>query len=297
MPLVSMTGFARSEGEHLDLKWAWELKTVNGRSQDVRLRLPSGFESLDPDVRTEIGRVVKRGNCQVGLQVTRQQQSGELRVNEEALERVLAAVDQISARVGGAAATPDGILALKGVLEIAEPENGDDENANAERRQAIMGSLKSTLTELHRSRCAEGARLADVLVEQLNTIESLTQAARDCPARQPDAIKARLREQLERIVSNSSSFDEDRLHQEAVMLAAKADIQEELDRLFAHVESAREMIAADEPVGRRLDFLTQEFNREANTLCSKSNDKELTKIGLELKTTIDQVREQVQNIE
>jgi uncharacterized protein (TIGR00255 family) len=297
MALVSMTGFARSEGEHHDLRWSWELKTVNGRSQDVRTRLPPGFDSFDPDIRTAVGTVVKRGNCQAALHVTRIQGTGELRVNEDALAQVLDAVDRISRRLGDAKATPDGILALRGVLEFVEPEDEQNEAVTSERNAAMMADLRSAIDALRDVRQAEGARLEIVLREQVDEILRLTTAARDCPARSAAAIAVRLKEHIDRILANSSTFDEDRLHQEAVMLAAKADVQEELDRLFAHVDAARELLEVSEPVGRKFDFLTQEFNREANTLCSKANDRELTRIGLDLKAVIDQMREQVQNIE
>ena len=167
----------------------------------------------------------------------------------------------------------------------------------AARNKAIMSDLETALVSLKEARRSEGARLEAVLREQIATIERLTRDARECPARKPEAIKQRLAEQIARLTEQSTTFDPDRLHQEAVLIAAKVDVQEELDRLDAHIAAARDLLSADDAVGRRLDFLTQEFNREANTLCSKANAPVLTAIGLELKAVIDQMREQVQNIE
>ena len=189
----------------------------------------------------------------------------------------------------------DGILAIRGVVELRDTEEPDE--VVAERNAAVMRSLETAIASLCEMRRAEGARLQEVMSGQIDAIEKLAGDAAACPARSPDAIQARLKEQVERIVGQSSALDEDRLHQEAALLAAKADIQEEIDRLVAHVAAARQLLADEEAVGRRFDFLSQEFNREANTVCSKSNAPELTAIGLELKAVIDQLREQVQNIE
>ena len=205
------------------------------------------------------------------------------------------AVKRLAGDIDASPPTLDGLLAIRGVTELVEPE--DTEDAVAARHKAILRDLEASLVALREARRAEGARLEAVMSEQIDTIERLTRAARDCPARKPEAIKQRLGEQIARLTDQSSSFDQDRLHQEAVLLAAKVDVQEELDRLDAHVAAARDLLSEDDAVGRRLDFLTQEFNREANTLCSKANAPELTAIGLELKAVIDQMREQVQNIE
>ncbi len=297
MALVSMTGFARGDGQHDGLRWTWEIKTVNGKSQDVRLRLPYGFEAMEPEVRAVVPEYVRRGSCQLSLNVSRVDVAGELRINDRALELALAAVKRVASEIDTAPPSAEGILALKGVLEVSDAGADDDEEALAARNGAMMDSLRATLADLRTMRQGEGARLEAVLAAQIGDIEKLAEAARDCPARSVEAISARLHEHIERLMSQSGTFDEDRLHQEAVLLAAKADIQEELDRLFAHVEAAREHFSSAQPVGRKLDFLTQEFNREANTLCSKSNAAELTRIGLDLKAVIDQMREQVQNIE
>lgn len=268
---------------------------MNGKSLDIRLRMPPGFEQLEAEVRSAAAKHLRRGNCQLSLQVTRDQSGGEIQINQAALDSVLAAVKAISAKVDAQPPSLDGLLAIKGVVELRDTE--EDDEAVAERHAAILKDLGATLVALANARGEEGGRLHDVVAQHVDTIAQLTEQARDCPARKPDAIRARLNEQIERILEQSSSFDEERLHQEAVLLAAKVDVQEELDRLFAHVSAARDLLEKDEAVGRRLDFLTQEFNREANTLCSKANDPALTRIGLEMKAVIDQMREQVQNVE
>ena len=199
------------------------------------------------------------------------------------------------ARIGGEAPRPDALLALRGVLEIAQPET--DEAEIETRDRAMAASFEEAVVALDAARRAEGARLQTILANQIGGIEDLSRAARDCPARSAEAVKARLAEQVSRLMETGASFDRDRLHQEAVLVATRADIQEELDRLFSHVAAARALLASPDAIGRKFDFLAQEFNREANTLCSKAIDMTLTQIGLELKSVIDQLREQVQNIE
>lgn len=295
MPLTSMTGFARTDGELGDARWHWEVRTVNGKSMDMRVRVPTGFEALEPEVRSAVAKYVRRGNCQLSLQVIREQRTGEVRINEAALQSVIAALEQIAPRIDAEKPSLDGLLSIKGVVDFYEPEESDD--AVAGRNAAILRDLELALQALKANREAEGARLQDIMADQVSQVEDLTRQARDCPSRTPAAIKLRLQEQVNRLLEQSSSLDSDRLHQEAVLLSAKADVQEEVDRLAAHVEAARELLDSEDTVGRRLDFLTQEFNREANTLCSKSNAPALSAIGLELKAVIDQMREQVQNIE
>ncbi|MGI9374316.1 MAG: YicC family protein, partial [Hyphomicrobiales bacterium] len=207
----------------------------------------------------------------------------------------VALLSQLSEKVDAAPARLDGLLSLKGVVEFVEPEESDEERENLS--SALLASLDDTLSGLVEMRASEGVKLEELLVGQLDEIERLSIAARDCPARTVEAIQTRLSEQVAKLIEASTTLDAERLHQEAVLIAAKADIQEELDRLFAHVEAARALLAGGEPVGRKFDFLTQEFNREANTLCSKSNDQALTAIGLDLKAVVDQMREQVQNVE
>lgn len=294
MGLNSMTGFARADAEHGGTRWHWEVKSVNGRSLDVRCRLPERFERLEQELRATVGARITRGNCQIALQISRIDSSGSISVNEDALERILATVEEVRDRLGSPPPSAEGVLALRGVLEPGDAKQEDD---GGELVSEILKSFPSVIEQLVSARSAEGAKLKAVVEGQLSRIESLAGDARNAPALQPESIRARLSERVSRILDVEPSFDPDRLHQEAVLIAAKVDVQEELDRLEAHLAAARDLLESGEPVGRKLDFLTQEFNREANTLCSKANDPALTGIGLQLKVVIDQMREQVQNIE
>jgi uncharacterized protein (TIGR00255 family) len=295
MTLSSMTGFARASGAMDGLHWQWEVKSVNGKGLETRCRLASGFEHLEAPARESVLRRFKRGNLQLSLSCDHGSSSEVFSVNEAALEQLLGITEKLRARLGGEPPRIDGLLGLRGVVEVVS-EPVDPEIAAA-RDRALLESLESALTQLAAMRASEGARLGLVISGQLDRIAALTAAARDCPARRPDAIKARLAEHVARLLEAHSAFDESRLHQEAVLIATRVVIQEEIDRLFAHVEAARALLASKEPAGRKLDFLAQEFNREANTLCSKAIDQSVTTIGLDLKTVIDQLREQVQNIE
>ncbi len=295
MPLTSMTGFARSDGAHGPVRWHWELKSVNGRGLDIRCRLPQGHDPLEQEVRKTVSAGLSRGNCQIGLTMSREQEAGALRINHDVLSKVVEVANSLKDEIDAAPPTLDGLLAIKGVVELAEAEETDAERA--ELHAAILTNLREAVGALVTMRESEGAKMQSLLEGQINDIERLTNAARKSTARSPEAIKVRLAAQVEKLLEASSTLDPDRLHQEALLLAAKADIQEELDRLDAHIAAARELFASDGPAGRKLDFLTQEFNREANTLCSKSNDADVTTIGLEMKALIDQMKEQVQNIE
>ncbi len=295
MPISSMTGFARASGERQGLFWQWEIKSVNGKALDVRLKLPPGFEALEPPVRAALAAAFKRGNLQVSLTISGQVGRETLRLNQDILDRLVAAGETLRERIGGAPLRADVLLTIKGVVEVAsEPEaEGEAEVRNA----AMLTSFDEALKALDAARREEGDRLNAVVSAQVLRIAELAAAARDNPSRTPEAIRARLAEQVQRLMETGAPFDSDRLYQEAVMAATRADIQEELDRLDSHVAAARVLLAANEAVGRKFDFLAQEFNREANTLCSKASDRSLTAIGLDLKTVIDQLREQVQNIE
>jgi len=297
MALISMTGFAREEGGWDGATWAWEVKTVNGRGLDVRCRLPAGYDALEPRARALAGKYIKRGSCQLILQVRTEAGVSDVRINERALDQVLAAIETVSGRIEAAPPAPEQILALRGVLETVEPDSAADSAESEARAAAMLGDLEAALVSLADARGGEGAQLEAAISGQLDEIERLGEEARGCPDRAPEAIKARLGEQIARLKEAAGGFDDDRLHQEAVLIATKADIQEELDRLFAHVVAGRALLEADEAVGRKLDFLTQELNREANTICSKANSAALTRIGLDLKAVVDQMREQVQNIE
>ncbi len=295
MALSSMTGFAQSSGEKDGLHWQWEIKSVNGKALDIRFRLPSGFEGLETAARASLSQHIKRGNLQVVLTTSGTIAADTVVVNEAVLEQVLGIAERLRDRIGGMPLNAEALMGLRGVLDVVQPLQSEAEMES--RVNGVRQSLEVAAKALDKARREEGARLANVLSFQLDKIESLTIAARDCPARSVEAIKARLKEQVARLLETGATFDPDRLHQEAIMISTRADIQEELDRLFGHVEAARALMASPEPAGRKFDFLAQEFNREANTLCSKALDKTLTNIGLELKTVIDQMREQVQNIE
>jgi uncharacterized protein (TIGR00255 family) len=295
MTLKSMTGFARADGVHGDTSWHWEARSVNGRNLDLRLRLPSGFEALEIKARALAQEKLARGNCTINLWVKRAGGQLEIRLNEAALRQAQAVAELAQDMTGLKRARLDTLLGMRGVVEAVEGE--ESEEAQAALHHALLASLAAALDALVRARADEGERLQTVIEKQLATIATLVERTINAAARQPQAIAARLGEQIARLAEPGSSLDPDRLHQEALLLAAKADIQEELDRLRAHVAAAEELTRSDQPVGRKFEFLAQEFNREANTLCSKAADIEISRTGLELKTVIDQLREQVQNIE
>lgn len=296
MNISSMTGFARSEGSSENCTWVWEVKSVNGKGLDVRLRLPRGFDFLERKTRDAFAGRFKRGNMQVNLELSWGDQGGGIAVNEQALHVVLNALSGLQHHDANLAqASPDGILALRGVLETSDNEISD------EARQALEGELLDglgrALDQLEKTRIDEGQRMGAVLQGQLDAIERFSGEAGALAAMQPEAIRARLKQQVEALMADVKGIDETRLAQEAALLMIKADVREELDRLQAHSAAARDLLIDDGAIGRRLDFLCQEFNREANTLCAKSTDVELTRVGLELKAVIEQFREQVQNIE
>ena len=296
MPLRSMTGFARGQGGGGTLAWHWELKSVNGRSLDVRMRLPPGSEFLEPAARDLCTKRLARGNVNATLTVTRTAGATVIKLNEPALLQVQAAAKRARELCPELTpATMDGMLAMRGVLEAGEATESEAEEA--ERGQAMLATLDKTLDALTADRAREGERLTRVLANQIKEIELHTLAAERSPSRSVERVQARLAEQVQRLAGSSPQLEPERLHQEAMLLAVKADIEEELQRLKSHIAEAESLLSSREPAGRKLDFLTQEFNREANTLCSKSNDTEITKTGLALKLVIDQMREQVQNIE
>jgi uncharacterized protein (TIGR00255 family) len=295
MALSSMTGFARSHGVAGSYVWAWELKSVNSKGLDVKLRMPPGWDAIEVPVRTRAAEKLARGSVFANLTVSREGMVPAVRVNEPVLAAVLATLKGLSGKVEAAPPSLDGILALKGVIEVADAAEDEDERRAAE--AAIVADFGKTLEGLMQMRRTEGEALGQVLEARLAEIASLAGRAEAAPGRKPEAIRTRLAEQIQALLETSQRFDADRLHQEAILMATKADIREELDRLVAHVAQARKLLAAGGPVGRRLDFLAQEFNRESNTLCAKANDVDLTNIGLELKAVVEQFREQVQNLE
>ena len=295
MSLHSMTGFARVQGAVASFRYAWELKSVNAKGLDLRLRAPADFDSVEIKAREKIAARLARGAVFANLAARREDESQIARLNRPALDALLAALAERPAPANVGPATLDGLLAVRGVVEIVEPELSEAERGELESR--ILGSLDEALDALIASRKAEGGALAAVLRQRLDRISSLAAQADAAPARQPEAIRARLKQQLARLLESADAFDPNRLHQEAALLAVRADIREELDRLKTHVESASKLLVSGGPVGRRLDFLAQELGRETNTLCAKSNDAGLTAIGLEMKIEVEQLREQVQNIE
>lgn len=295
MTLRSMTGFARSAGVHGAVRWHWELRSVNGRGLDVRLRVPPGFEALEPAIRERVAQRLARGSLSISLSVQRDSPVSDIRLNEDLLAKVLVAIDRIRASGDFERPRPDGLLGLRGVLEIVEQEESE---AEAETRQAaMMASLDGAITSMIEARSAEGRRLEPVLQAHLTAIDKLVDKVASSAARTPEAVRLRLKEQVAKLLEATHTLDESRLYQEAALIAQRADVEEELKRLKAHVGAARDHLASTSPVGRKLDFLAQELNREANTLGAKSNDLEITRLGLELKAVIDQIREQVQNIE
>jgi uncharacterized protein (TIGR00255 family) len=295
MALSSMTGFARAHGVSGQYGWAWEIKSVNSKGLDLRLRLPSGWDAIEAPLRTRAAEVLVRGTVYAALSADRQGVAPIVKVNEPALAAALATIRSLAGRVEAAPPRLDGILALKGMIEIVDEDEREEDRRAAER--SVIAGFQSTLAELAAMRAREGEALGQILTLRIGEIAALALRADAAPGRRPDAVKARIAEQVATLLDTSSRFDPDRLHQEAILIASKADIREELDRLASHVAQAQRMIAEGGAIGRRLDFLAQELNREANTLCSKSNDVELTNIGLELKSVVEQFREQVQNLE
>ncbi|PNG26852.1 YicC/YloC family endoribonuclease [Methylocella silvestris] len=294
MTIASMTGFARIAGGAGAYSWAFELKSVNAKGFDLRLRLPQGFDPIEPEARRRLGEKLHRGTVYATLSAKREAESPEIRINQDLLGKLLAAVQGLDLPAGVAPARLDGLLALRGVVETVDaPES---EAALDEARLGALKNLDDALDALVVMRRAEGAALGKMLEARLARIALLTQEADACPGRQPAAINARLRQAVEALCENTS-LDLNRLHQEAAILAAKGDIREELDRLGTHASAAGALIAGGGPIGRKLDFLAQEMSREANTLSAKSNDAALTAIGMELRIEIEQFREQVQNVE
>jgi len=295
MALSSMTGFARGQGVAGAYGWVWEIRSVNAKGMDLRLRLPPGWDAIEPALRARAAEVLARGTLHATLNVDREGAAPVVKVNEQVLQAVIGTLGSLAGRVEAEPARLDGILAIKGVIEVTDAAEREDERAAAQ--AAVIKGFDAALGDLTKMRRHEGEALGRVLGTRLNEISALVARAEAAPGRKPEAIKARLAEQIANLLETSERFDADRLHQEAILLASKADIREELDRLVAHVAQASKMLRDGGAVGRRLDFLAQEFNRETNTLCAKANDLELTNIGLELKSLVEQFREQVQNLE
>lgn len=290
-----MTGFARTDGAAEGYRWTWEIRSVNGKGLDVRVRLSAGYERLDGPARQRCAGRLARGNLQATLTVVGESAINRVKINEDVLDDILAIMQSLAERIDAKPPTLDGILAIRGVVEMAE---GNIDDATRERLDAqILESLDRALDDLIEARAGEGAAIGATLKVRLQEIDQLVKAAEESPARTPEAIRSRLAEQVAVLLDAAPALDPDRLYQEAVLLATKADIREEIDRLEAHVVAAADLLSEGGPVGRRLDFLAQELSRETNTLCAKSNHREVTAIGLQLKAVVDQLREQIQNLE
>lgn len=290
-----MTGFARADGGDDVVGWSWEVRTVNGKGLDIRIRLPAGYERLEKAVRDRCAGHLTRGNVQVNLSTTAGARAQRLVINEDVLAALVEAMERVGRTIDARPPSLDGILALRGVLEMEDVVA--DEGRRAALDAELITGFDAALDDLGTMRAGEGEAIGAVLAARLDEMARLTKEAEASPARTPEAIRTRLAEQVAVLLDSAPALDPDRLHQEAAILATKADIREELDRLYAHIEAARGLLAGGGAVGRRLDFLAQEFNREVNTLCAKSNDRQLTATGLEMKAVVDQMREQIQNLE
>ena len=293
MAIESMTGFAREAGTVATHAFAWEVRSVNGRGLDVRVRVPPGFELFSEAARKQMSAAFSRGTLHVNLAITSAAAPARPRINQEALAALVEAAATVSLPAGMAPASLDGLLAIRGVVEIAE----EAEDAAAALEKPVLAALERLVASLKQARLGEGLALETVIGGHLATIARLTGEAENHPARSVDAVKARLAAQVAALLETGNALDAQRLHQEAALLAVRADIREEIDRLHAHVTGLRELLAQGGPIGRKLDFLAQEFGRESSTLCAKAGDPGLSRIGLDLRTTVDQLREQVQNVE
>lgn len=294
MTVTSMTGFARMDGAAAGYSWVWEVKSVNSKGLDLRFRLPGGFDAIEASSRKIAAETFARGNLSINLTLQRPDRPPVLDVNRDVLDQMIALAGEYK---GGAENVHvETLLGLRGVVEVVEGQD-EDEAEIAERDAAIAAGFGELMTALATARSEEGARMGAVVDEHIEEISSLTSEAAGLAEMQPARRRERLAVQLEELLDGENAVPPERLAQELALIVAKGDIREELDRLVAHVGAARDLMAEGGAVGRRLDFLCQEFNREANTLCSKSSDLELTRIGLALKAAIERLREQIQNIE
>lgn len=295
--LTSMTGFAARAGQAEGFTWSWELRSVNGKGFDLRFRMPDWLGALEADLRKQVSAIVSRGSVSLNLRITRDAGDNALEINPEALTRVLDAIAQIEDQAGsvGVNLTPasaSDVINFRGVMDA--PQNRD---ASERLLEALQADIASLLDSFDAMRAAEGASLHAVLSRQLDEVETLTKTAQALLAARADDMRSSFEAAIARVMDSRADMDEARIAQEIAVLAVKSDVTEEIDRLHAHITAARDLLASGIPVGRKLDFLCQEFNREANTLCSKAQNAQLTEIGLALKVLIDQMREQVQNVE
>jgi len=295
MPLNSMTGFARGAGADAGFRWNWEVKSVNNKGLEVRAKLPSFLDGFDLAIKKAVSGMLARGSVYISLNAERDGDDASFVVNEDRLQALIDVASKFADIPGVEKASIDGLLSIKGVVDLTTRDMTEDERTALE--AVLLEDLKTVVTDLKSARADEGARMGAILEAQLDDIARLATEARTVSGDRVEAMHTRFRQQLAKLENVEKPVSEDRIAQELATMAVKADVQEELDRLDSHVVEARALLASDQPVGRKLDFLCQEFNREANTLCSKSSDTGLTKIGLELKALIDQFREQIQNIE
>jgi len=295
MPLNSMTGFARGAGADAGVRWNWEVKSVNNKGLEVRAKLPSFLDGFDLAIKKAVSGMLARGSVYISLNAERDGDDASFVVNEDRLQALIDVASKFADIPGVEKASIDGLLSIKGVVDLTTRDMTEDERTALE--AVLLEDLKTVVTDLKSARADEGARMGAILEAQLDDIARLATEARTVSGDRVEAMHTRFRQQLAKLENVEKPVSEDRIAQELATMAVKADVQEELDRLDSHVVEARALLASDQPVGRKLDFLCQEFNREANTLCSKSSDTGLTKIGLELKALIDQFREQIQNIE
>jgi uncharacterized protein (TIGR00255 family) len=295
--ISSMTGFASSKGELAPFSWSWELRSVNAKGLDIRIRVPDWLEGLETALRTDLASSLARGNVTLSLRLSRSEDSGALSLNRPMMASVLDALGELEADAleRGLTLAPSkasDLLALRGMLDANSAE--DDPEPIVARLRAEFPGLVADFIDMRRG---EGARLAEMLLGQLDLVETLTRQAAELAETRKAAMADTLRANLARVLDNTAEADPDRIAQELALIAVKSDVTEEIDRLGAHVIAARDLLAKGGAVGRKLDFLMQEFNREANTLCAKAQSRALTAVGLELKAVIDQMREQVQNVE
>ncbi|WP_323794935.1 YicC/YloC family endoribonuclease [Nisaea sp.] len=304
MAINSMTGYARVEGTHdagdgaAQWQWSWEVKSVNGKGLDIRFRLPGGFDALEIPARKLIGTKLGRGSLSVSLMLSRQTTSKALTVNRELIEQILDLQTTLEAEGKIYPSPPrlDSLLSVRGILETEEEPAQDPAHKEA-LIAALLAGLETVLKPLSEMRGEEGVHLGTMLTAHLDTLAGLSKAAKDTADLQPGQQRERMKQQIAEILEQSPPVSEERLGQELALLATKADIREEVDRLDAHVAACRDLVSAGGVIGRKLDFICQELNRESNTICSKAASLALTNIGLELKSTVEQFREQVQNVE
>ena len=293
----SMTGFAGTSGASQGYAWTWDIRSVNARGLDIRLRLPDGYAALEQPLRAAVQKRVSRGNVTINLRLAKDSEGAALNLDAAMLDAVLLAMRQIeeAARSHGVTLAAPSSADILGQREIF----GAPQNTGADKSQItdLKAGFEALLAAFCAMRADEGAALNKIINGQLDEIDRLTGLAARVADTRRDELQQAMKTALNRILEHTDQANSDRLEQELALIAVKADVTEEIDRLAAHVQAARSLLADDGPVGRKLDFLTQEFNREANTLCSKSQSKELTRVGLDLKAAIDQMREQVQNVE